>query len=263
MLAILQNQVAIITGAAQGIGKGTAIRLSKEGVHTVLADIQSDKLEAVLSEVKAANPDNQGFILRTDVTSAAEVDELVHQTVNRLGKLDIVFNNAGVTQHMFELADTSDELFDSVVAINLRGVFNGIRAAARVMRDQRAGCIINTGSFYGKSGHPHFAVYCATKAAVASLTQSAAVELAPHSVRVNCIRPGYMFTEMHVHHARDEAARQGVTREEVTEQLRLTVPLARLGTPDDIAGTVVFLASKEGSYITGACIDVNGGVDVY
>lgn len=265
MLIDLKDQVAIVTGAAQGLAKGTALRLADEGVHLVLADILADRVNETWSEVKAKHPQNKGFFRQVDVTSAEQFDALVDETVSKLGRLDIMFNCAGVVQPELAFADTPDSVFDKVVSINQRGVFNGIRAASRVMRDQRHGVIINVASWWGKSGHAYFGTYCATKSAVISMTQSAALEMAEFGVRVNAISPGNMMSDMHWHHAREEASRRGGewTPEAVSEEIRQSVPLKRVGTPDDVANAVIFLASDLSSYTTGHNLDVNGGCDVH
>lgn len=265
MIIDLRGRVAIITGAAQGLARGTALRLAEEGVHLVLADIVEDRLEQAWAEVKARHPANEGFFRKVDVVSAEQVDRLVDDTVEKLGRLDIMFNCAGVVQPELAFADTPDAVWERTVDINQRGVFNGIRAASRVMRKQRHGAIINTASWWGKSGHAYFGTYCATKSAVISMTQTAALELAEFGVRVNAISPGNMMTEMHWHHAREEARRRGEgwTPEQVSEEIRLSVPLLRVGTADDIANAVIFLASELSSYTTGHNLDVNGGCDVH
>ena len=265
MIIDLRGKVAIVTGAAQGLARSTARRLAGEGVDLVLADILEDKLREVEAEIKAIYPAHKGFAVKTDVASGPQVDRLVDETVKRLGKLDIMFNCAGVVQPERAFADTPDELFERVVGVNQRGVFNGIRAACRVMRQQRSGAIINVASWWGKSGHAYFGTYCATKSAVISMTQTAALEMAEFGVRVNSISPGNMMTEMHWHHAREEAQRRGGdwTPERISEEIRLSVPLLRVGTADDIADAVIFLASELSSYVTGHNLDVNGGCDVH
>lgn len=261
----LRDKVAVITGAAQGLARGATLRLADEGVHLILADIAEDSLMEVWGEVLARHPENWGFARRIDVRSGAEMNSLLDDCVTRTGRVDIMFNCAGVTQPEFAFADTPDSVYDRTVDINLRGVFNGLRAACRVMRGQRSGSIINVASWWGKSGHAYFGAYCASKSAVISMTQAAALEMAEFGVRVNAISPGNMMTEMHWHHAREEAKRRGgsVRPEDISEEIRLSVPLLRCGTADDIANAVIFLASDLSSYTTGHNLDVNGGCDVH
>jgi len=265
MLIDLRDKVAVITGAAQGLAKGTALRLADEGVHLVLADILEDKSQQTWSEVKARHPGNKGFPVKVDVADGEQVDGLVNEAVHRLGRVDIMVNCAGVNQPEYAFADTPDSVYERTVQVNQRGIFNGIRAACRVMRPQRSGSIINVASWWGKSGHAYFGTYCATKSAVISMTQAAALEMAEFGVRVNAISPGNMMTDMHWHHAREEAKRRGgdVKPEDISEEIRLSVPLLRVGTADDFANAVIFLASDLSSYITGHNLDVNGGCDVH
>ncbi|MCZ7568947.1 MAG: SDR family oxidoreductase [Ardenticatenaceae bacterium] len=245
-------------GGSPGLGRGTALRLAAEGAHVVVADLQP-KVMDVWAEMQERFPVNQGYAATVDVTSAEAVNRLVDQVVEQLGRLDLMVNNAGVVQPMVSVAETPDEVFDRVIDVNLRGVFNGSRAAARVMREQHAGCIINLGSWYGKQGFANFGVYCASKAAVIRLTESLALELAPYGVRANSICPGNMATEMHWRALRDEAQLRGITFEEMDHLVKQSIPLGRQGTPDDIGAAVVFLASADGAYITGEALNVNGG----
>ena len=265
MLIDLRDKVAIITGAALGIGRGTALRLADEGVHLVLSDVLEDELEQTWNEARAGHPGNRGFTMKVDVASGEQVDGLVSETVKRLGKLDIMVNNAGVGQTVGAFADTADAVFERIVQVNQRGVFNGIRAACRVMREQRSGTIINIASWIGKSGHPFTGVYCSTKSAVICMTQVAALEMAQYGVRVNAISPGHVLTAQHWKFDRDEAQKRGgnVTAEDIQEEKRLSIPQLRMGTPDDMANAVIFLASELASYVTGHNLDVNGGVDVH
>ena len=255
----LEGQVAIVTGAATGLGRGTAFRLAEEGADVVLADIKPE-VEETWGEVQEQFPTNRGYAIIVDVASARGVDRMVGETVERLGQLDLIVNNAGVGQPILPLVDTPDELFDHVIAVNLRGVFNGCRAAARIMQEQGSGSIINIASWYGKQGHANTAVYCASKAGVIRLTECLALEMAPYGVRVNSICPGNMDTDMHWIPLREEAELRGITLEQADRELRESVPLGRRGAPKEIGDAVVFLASEGAAYITGTALDVNGGV---
>ena len=254
----LEGQVAVVTGAAQGLGRSTVLWLMAEGAEVVLADIQP-KVEEAWTEARQRFPENRGFTTMSDVTSAQDVDRMVDQVVERLGRMDLIVNNAGVNQPMMPVAEVPDEMFDRIIGVNLRGVFNCCRAAARVMREQRSGCIINIGSWYGKQGFANFGVYCASKAAVIRLTECLALELASYGVRVNSICPGNMATEMHWQALRDEAKLRGITFEEIDRLVKESIPLGRQGKPEEIGDAVVFLASEEASYITGEALNVNGG----
>jgi NAD(P)-dependent dehydrogenase (short-subunit alcohol dehydrogenase family) len=258
MSGLLEEQVAIVTGAAQGLGRGTVLRLAAEGADVVPADIQP-QVEETWAAVRERFPENGGFPINVDVTSASSVDAMIDQVVERLGGVDLIVNNAGVVQPMVPVAETSDEIFDRVIGVNLRGVFNGCRAAARVMREQGSGCIINLGSWYGKQGFANFGVYCASKSAVIRMTETLALELAPYGVRANSICPGNMATEMHWQALRDEAKLRGITFEEMNQLVKESIPLGKQGTPDDIGAAVVYLASSEGAYLTGQALNINGG----
>jgi NAD(P)-dependent dehydrogenase (short-subunit alcohol dehydrogenase family) len=198
-----------------------------------------------------------------DVSKAAQVDELVAKTVSEFGRLDIMFNNAGVNQAMCEVVETRGEVFDRVININLRGVFNGCRAAMRQMIKQgEGGHIINTASYYAKRGYEYFAVYCASKAAVLNFTRSFAYEAIKHGVFVNAICPGNMYTEMHVQSLREEAEITGESFEEARERYRKAIPVQRHGTGEDIANAVVFLCSDESGYTIGEALNVSGGLEM-
>ena len=255
----LEDQVAIVTGAALGLGRGIVLRLAEESAHVVLADVDP-KVEETSAELLGRFPNNRGFATIVDVVSAQAVDGMVRGAIERLGRLDLIVSNAGIGQKVLPVADTPDEIFDRVIDVNLRGVFNGCRAAARVMREQRSGCIINIGSWYGKRGHANVAVYCASKAAVIRLTECVALEMAPYGVRVNSICPGNMDTRLHWIPLREEAELRGISFEEANREMRAGIPLGRQGLPKEIGDAVVFLASDESSYITGTALNVNGGV---
>ena len=254
----LQDQVALITGAAQGIGKVTALRLAEEGAHVVLADLLPT-VEETTAELREKFPENRGFAVTVDVTRSEQVDSMVNDTMERLGRMDIMVNNAGVNHPMTPVAELTDETFDRVINVNLRGTFNGCRAAARVMPPQKRGCIVNTGSWYGKQGFAYFGVYCASKAAVIRFTESLALELAPAGIRVNSVCPGNMATDMHWDALREEAKIRNVTFEEMDREVKDIIPLGNQGKPEDIAAAVVYLASEDGAYVTGQAINVNGG----
>ena len=258
MAGRLQEQVALITGAAQGIGRVIALRLAEEGAHVVLADLLPT-VEETAAELRDKFPQNRGFGLTVDVTSSDQVDRMVSDTVDRLGKLDVMINNAGVNHPMTPVAELTDETFDRVIGVNFRGTFNGCRAAARVMPQQKRGCIVNIGSWYGKQGFAFFGIYCASKSAVIRLTESLALELAPAGIRVNSVCPGNMATDMHWDALREEAKIHNVTFEEMDRRVKEVIPLGDQGKPEDIASAVVYLASEDGAYVTGQAINVNGG----
>lgn len=254
----LDGHVVLITGAARGLGRGTAIRLAQEGATVIAADLSTcDDTIAAISDVV---PDHRGRGISLDVVDAVAFDAAVARIVDEFGRLDVLVNNAGIVQTMEAVADTPDSSYDRIFDVNVRGTFNGCRAAARVMREAKRGAIVNFGSWYGKQGFAHFGLYCASKAAVIRLTESLALELAPHGIRANSICPGNMATDMHWKALKDEAELRGITFEEMDRIVKDSIPLGRQGTADDIASTVIFLASTDGAYLTGQAINVNGGI---
>jgi NAD(P)-dependent dehydrogenase (short-subunit alcohol dehydrogenase family) len=254
----LNGEVAIVTGAARGVGRGIVLRLAKEGAKVVAADLAS--CDETVAEVRQAVPGCDVSAQSVNVVDSASVDALVSSTIHKHGRLDLIVNNAAVVQTMMLTADTPDSEFDRIYNVNFRGVFNGSRAAARVMRDQKRGCIINIGSWYAKQGFANFAVYCATKAAVMRMTEAIALEMAPFGVRANTVCPGNTETDMLRKAMREEAEIRHIAYEEQVQNVRNSIPLGRLGQPEDIAAAIVYLASSDGAYITGEALNVNGGV---
>lgn len=247
--------VAIVTGAAGGLGGGTVRRLVGEGWQVHAVDL--DPAVGALADEGAV----AGHVV--DVSDAGQVEALVASVVDRHGRLDVMFNNAGVVQPMVGVADP-DILaqYRRVFDVNFAGVLNGVHSASKVMIEQGHGSIANTASYYGREGVAHFGVYCASKAAVIALTQAAAKELGPYGVTVNAICPGNMATDMHWSALTDEAALSGMAFDDVVAKVRESIPLKRHGTADDIAGAVIWLASQDSSYVTGNEIYVSGGVFV-
>jgi NAD(P)-dependent dehydrogenase (short-subunit alcohol dehydrogenase family) len=235
---------AIVTGAARGLGAGVADRLERDGAEVVRVDV-------------ASGPG----ILTADVSDEGQVATLYGRALAQLGGLDLLVNCAGIGGPGSPVAETALAEFRHTLDVNLIGVFLMARGAARAMIEQGGGgAIVNFGSIFGQQGVPFGAAYCASKGAIALLTQSLALELAPHGIRVNTVAPGNMATEMHFDELRDRAARAGRSFEDELLRARAEVPLGRHGTGDDVAGAVVWLASEDASYVTGQTIGVNGGV---
>jgi glucose 1-dehydrogenase len=242
------GKVAVVTGAARGIGRGVAERLAREGAAVVLVDVV-DEGEAVASELRAQGLDVR--FLRADVSVRAQIDHVVERVVHDLGTIDVLVNNAGIIRTASFFATTEQD-FDEVFAINLRGMFSFTQAVAKVMLAAgTAGSIVNMSSITAVHGAEEIVAYSASKGAVSAMTRSTAMALAAHGIRVNAVGPGSIATEAAVQiHDRDpSAARRILSR----------TPLGRMGTPEDVGATVAFLASDDASYFTGQVLYPEGG----
>ncbi len=242
----LKGQTAIITGAGRGIGRAIALALAGRGADVVVGDIDAAAAQAVASEAAALGV--RSAAVACNVVIRSEVEALVERALSEFGRLDILVNNAGITRDTL-LVRMTEEQWDLVLDVNLKGTFFGCQAAAKPMMKARSGKIVNLASITGLIGNAGQANYSASKAGVIALTRTVAKELASRNVQVNAIAPGFIETEM--------------TRE-LPEKARAAfldnIPLARPGTPDDVANLVCFLASPESAYITGQCIAIDGGL---
>ena len=247
-----RRRVAIVTGAARGLGLGIAQRLLRDGWAVTMADTD----ERVRDEAAASGAPARSAIC--DVSVAAQVDELVRSTVEECGPLGLFVANAGVGEGG-PIAEMDDGAYRRVVAVNLDGAFFCCRAAARAMIPAGAGCIVTVGSIFGRDTPAGSGVYGATKAGVMAMTHALARELGPHGIRVNCLSPGNMATEMHWAVLRHKAEAEGVPFERVVAGVRAAIPLGRHGTGDDVGAVVSFLASEDAAYLTGQTINVDGG----
>jgi NAD(P)-dependent dehydrogenase (short-subunit alcohol dehydrogenase family) len=246
------THVAIVTGAARGLGLDIARRLLHDGMAVSMADVD----EAV-SDV-ASRLGSRAFAAVCDVRDPTQVDALVQTTVTRLGRVDLFVANAGVGGGGL-VAEMSDEAYRQIVGVNLDGAFFSCRAAARAMIPARAGSIVTVGSIFGRDTPAGAGVYGATKAGIIALTHALARELGPYGIRVNCVSPGNMATEMHWAALRRRSAAAGLPFERVVEEVRASIPLGRHGTGADVAAVVSFLASVDAAYVTGQTINVDGG----
>jgi len=242
----LDGRSAMVTGASRGIGRAICLRLAAAGARIAGLDVDAQPLGQTAGEVGQLGV--QFLELTGDVSSAQQVQEAVDQVVAQFGALDVMVNNAGITRDNL-LIRMSDEEWQKVLAINLTGVFNGVKAAARVMLRQKRGSIINMASVVGLMGNPGQANYAASKAGVIGLTKTAARELARKGVRVNAVAPGYIVTRMTEQLSAEAKA-----------ALQQQIPLQRLGQPEDVAEAVLFLASDASSYVTGHVLCVDGGL---
>ena len=256
---------AIITGAARGLGAAIAERFVRDGADVVLIDVSADvtaTAERLGSTGDAkARPGQVALGLVADVSDERACAAAVDRAVSAIGGVDVLVNNAGIGGPDTDVTGTSLTEFRRVLDVNLTGTFLMCRAVAKVMIGQGSGgAIVNLGSVFGQQGVAGGAAYCASKAAVALLTHSLALELAPRGIRANTIAPGNMATEMHWDELRSRAARSGTGFDEQVEMVRTSVPLGRHGTGDDIAGVVAWLVSPDAGYVTGQTIGVNGGI---
>lgn len=252
---------AIVTGAARGLGEAIARRLADDGAGVVLVDVSPDVMataDRIATGCRGAGPVTG---LLADVSDEGMCRDAISRAFTLLGGLDLLVSNAGVGGPDSQVVDTSVADFRRVLEVNLVGAFLTVREGARRMISRgTGGSIVNIGSVFGQQGVAGGAGYCASKAGVALLTQSLALELAPHRIRVNAIAPGHMATQMHWDEVSTRARAAGTSFEEEKERARDAVPLGRHGTGDDVAGVVAWLASADASYVTGQMIGVNGGL---
>jgi len=248
----LDGKVAVITGAASGMGRASAIRFAKEGAAVVVTDLNEEGGAGTLAECKSGG--GKAIFQRTDVSSEADIKAAVDRAVKEYGRLDIMFNNAGLGGAMGPLENVTSENWDRTMAILLRAVFLGIKYSVPEMRKSRGGSIISTSSVGGIRGSGYLAAYCAAKAAVINLTQSAAIELGHDHIRVNCICPGGVNTPLIYAGSKGgyEASEKNMARMQ---------PIPRAGRPEDIANMALFLASDEAEWITGTAMVVDGGMN--
>lgn len=238
MSRTLDGKVCLVTGGATGIGNATARAFVDAGAQVVVADVVETSIPGCA-------------FIRTDVRSDAEVRALIAAVVSRHGRLDCAFNNAGVEGVMAPLADYPDDVFERVVDVNLKGVWHCLRAELRQMRTQGGGAIVNTASAAGLVGAATFSAYVATKHAVVGLTKTAAIDHGRDRIRVNAVCPGAVDTPM--------LARLATAMAGVAEGLTQQKPLARVGTPEEVAAAVVWLCSDAASFVTGHALSVDGG----
>jgi NAD(P)-dependent dehydrogenase (short-subunit alcohol dehydrogenase family) len=252
---------AIVTGAARGLGAAIAERLARDGADVALLDVNADVAAAAEQLARYVAGSRVAVGLVADVSDAGACAAPLDRAVHALGGVDVLVNNAGIGGPDTDVASTSPADFRRVLDVNLTGTFLMCRAVAKVMIGQGSGgAIVNIGSVFGQQGVARGAGYCASKAGVALLTHSLALELAPHNIRANTIAPGNMATEMHWDELRSRAALSGSTFDEQVEMVRAAVPLRRHGTGADVAAAVAWLVSPDASYVTGQTIGVNGGI---
>jgi 3-oxoacyl-[acyl-carrier protein] reductase len=242
----LEGKVALVTGAAQGIGKAIALLLAQKGADIVVSDINLEKAEETVREIEAIS--RKAMAIRVDVADMNEVEHMVEAILERFGQIDILVNNAGIARDKLILRMTEED-WDAVLNVNLKGTFNCTKAVIRYMSKQRRGKIVNIASVVGEIGNVGQANYSASKAGVIGFTKTIAREFAQRGINVNAIAPGYIETPM-----------TEVLPEKTKEELRRMIPMERLGRPEDVAEAVLFLVGETSNYITGQVLNVNGGI---
>ncbi|CEO30973.1 3-oxoacyl-[acyl-carrier-protein] reductase [Paraclostridium sordellii] len=243
----LNGKVALITGGSRGIGKAIAIKLASYKANIVI-NYTSNKEHALKVKEEIESYGVKSIVIKCDVSKSDEVNNMIEEVVKEFGQIDILVNNAGITRDGL-LMRMKEEDFDSVIDINLKGVFNCTKSATKYMMKKRYGKIINISSVVGLIGNAGQANYCASKAGVIGLTKSSARELASRNINVNAIAPGFIDTDM-----------TSILNENLKETMLKNIPQNRFGSPEDVANLVLFLASDMSSYITGQIINVDGGM---
>jgi 3-oxoacyl-[acyl-carrier protein] reductase len=243
-VSLLAGQTAVVTGGARGLGYAIAERFIAEGARVVIGDIDESATRAAADSLGGADV---AVGMRCDVTRSDEVEALVGAAVKRFGSLDVMVNNAGITRDA-TMRKMTEQQFDEVIAVHLKGTWNGLRAAAAIMREQKRGAIVNMSSISGKVGMVGQTNYSAAKAGIVGMTKAASKELAYLGVRVNAIQPGLIRSAM------TEAMPQRIWDEKLAE-----IPMGRAGEPEEVAKVALFLASDLSSYMTGTVLEVTGG----
>ncbi len=247
-MKLLEGKTAIITGAARGIGKAIALRFAKEGANIAFTDLVIDENgEALVKELEGLGVKAKAYA--SNAASFDDTHKVTDEIFKEFGRIDILVNNAGITKDTL-LMRMTEEMWDAVIAVNLKSVFNFSKAVQRIMLKQRSGSIINMSSVVGVSGNAGQSNYSASKAGIIGFTKSIAKELGSRSIRCNAIAPGFIITEM-----------TAKLPEEVRKEWAEKIPLRRGGTPEDVANTCVFLGSELSSYVSGQVINVCGGMN--
>lgn len=243
MKKLFEGKVALVTGAGSGIGQAAAFSYAENGAKVIVSDIRDNDTVA-----KIVADGGEAYFVKTDVSKAIECEQLVKDTIEKYGKIDIAFNNAGILGETNSMADMSNEGFERVIAVNLNGVFYCMKYEIAAMLKQGSGVIVNTASILGVVGFASFSGYVAAKHGVVGLTQNAAFEYSSKGIRINCIAPGFINTPL-----------LSTMNAKSKEELSLKHPIGRLGEPKEVAALVIWLSSEEASYATGGYYPIDGG----
>lgn len=241
------NKVVFVTGGSRGIGKEVALKYADNGYNVVINYV-SDKTDVEKLEKEFEKRKVESLIIKADVSKAEEVDNVVTQAIDKFGKIDVLVNNAGITKDNL-LMRMSEEEFDRVIEINLKGTYLVTKAVSKYMMKKRSGSIINLSSVVGVAGNAGQCNYSASKAGIIGFTKSLAKELASRNILINAVAPGFITTDM-----------TNVLKDDIKNQIAESIPLRRMGTPEDVANVIKFLASEDSSYITGQVINIDGGM---
>lgn len=248
-----EDTTAIVTGGSSGIGRESALAFARQGADVVVADVDRDGGEAIVTEIEEMG--RQSMFIPTDVSDSDEVASMIEQTVDELGSLEYAHNNAGIRGERHEVHEYPRDAWEDVVDINLTGVFECLKQEAQAMVDQDGGgVIVNTASITAETGLPLGTSYSAAKHGVLGLTRTAAIDLAKYDVRVNAVCPGYIETPMLT-----ESDGDRVLDDDTRDRLESLQPMGRLGQPEEIAAAVTYLCSDDASFVTGESINVDGG----
>jgi 3-oxoacyl-[acyl-carrier protein] reductase len=250
----LQGRVALITGAGSGIGRASALEFAREGACLIAADVRAEGVQETVQQVRAGGGQAEHVVV--DVTQPDQVESMLRSAIDQFGRIDVLFNNAGLPQSFTPFEQTSDELFQRLFDVNVKGVFNGCRGVIPRMKAAGGGVILNTASTAGIRPRPGLAAYNASKAAVINLTKTLALELAPHHIRVVALCPVATDTPMLAGFIGEADPQEGRRR------FIASIPWGRLNRPEDLAKAAVFLASDDAEMITGTAFEVDGGRDI-
>jgi NAD(P)-dependent dehydrogenase (short-subunit alcohol dehydrogenase family) len=253
----LSGQAAIVTGAGRGIGRATALELARMGADIVIAELDVANAEKTASAVQALG--RKALVLPTDVTKRADLAAMADRTQKQLGRIDILVNNAGIYRAAATL-DVTEEHWDAIMDINAKAVFFATQAVLPAMIARKRGAIVSLASMAGKIGSKTNLPYNVSKAAVISMTKSLALAHAADGIRVNCVCPGFVETDMWTKVAKEQSGLLGMSPEEFTRMREASVPLGRMETAEDVASVIGFLASPRAAYMTGQALSVDGGL---